>query len=146
LRWALSKGPNWVGVPPPLSMAIYTFSALQQQFHPQDVCDQTLLSTPICLLHTFNNREKWFFHLFKTLRKSTSRSPFSSFTKLLQFLNSFIPLCRSLMLSFLLFVASSFILCSDIPSFYSWSVRWLHILHCSDYPHLVHSDPVPTAN
>jgi hypothetical protein len=34
---------------------------------------------------------------------------------------------------------------TDILSLYSWNICWLYVLHCSNYPHLFHLDPVTTA-
>jgi hypothetical protein len=43
----------------------------------------------------------------------------------------------------LLFVVSSLGLClPDIPSFYSWNACGLHVLYCSDYPHLFCLGPI----
>jgi hypothetical protein len=62
----------------------------------------------------FNSWEKWFRHLAQILWESATRSPFSSFTTLFlgwyPLLKSLIPLYKSLILFFLLFVSSSLIL------------------------------------
>jgi hypothetical protein len=62
-------------------------------------------SLTLCTLY---NQEKTFFHIVKMLWVSASRSPFSSFTKLLLgwqlLLNSFSLLHRSLMFLFLIFL------------------------------------------